>query len=133
MKLKFKNLQLKSMSEFLYELKLTGRVSRARQKLNKKVVDKLIEFSQDFEELKHDLEDIDLSKAQVELSKETAIVDVSEYKELMQHFYNTLLNYDYELSGAKAESYDLLLDEMEKYIEEKTETNNENTELVEVE
>lgn len=131
MKLEFKNLFLKSISEFLYELNLAGKASRARQKLNKRIVDKLTEFSQDFEELKHDLSDDDLAKAQVELAKETAIVDVSEYKNLMEHLYDVLINYGYELSGQKAESYDLLLDELEKYIEEPSEANNENTELVE--
>lgn len=131
MKLEFKNHQLKIISEFLYALKLTGRTSRARQKLNKKVSDKLIEFSNDMAELEHEYSDEkELMNAKVELAKETAIIDVSEYKGLMKNLYNGLLDYAYELEGQNSVSHDLVLDELEKYIEDDSE---ENTNLVEVE
>jgi|SRR5699024_3516993 len=127
MKLEFSNLKLKAISDFLYSLELTGRFSRARQKLNKAVVEKLNEFSNDFMELEHDLSGDELTKAKLELASETAVVDVSEYESIMNHLYASLTDYDKELSGEDAESYDLILDELEKYIEEPTEVpENEN-------
>lgn len=127
MKLKFSNLKLKAISDFLYSLELTGRFSRARQKLNKAVVDKLNEFSNDFMELEYDLSGDELTKAKLELASEVAIVDVSEYEGIMNRLYAALIDYDKELSGEDADSYDLILDELEKYIEEPTEASgNEN-------
>src|SRR5699024_4250934 len=108
-------------------LELTGRFSRARQKLNKAVVDKLNEFSNDFMELEYDLSGDELTKAKLELASEVAIVDVSEYEGIMNRLYAALIDYDKELSGEDADSYDLILDELEKYIEEPTEASgNEN-------
>lgn len=127
MKLKFSNLKLKAISDFLYSLELTGRFSRARQKLNKAVVEKLNEFSNDFMELEHDLSGDELTKAKLELASEVAVVDVSEYEGIMNRLYAALIDYDKELSGEDADSYDLILDELEKYIEEPTEApENEN-------
>lgn len=127
MKLKFSNLKLKAISDFLYSLELKGRDSRARQKLNKAVVEKLNEFSNDFMELEHDLSGDELTKAKLELASEVAIVDVSEYEGIMNRLYAALIDYDKELSGEDADSYDLILDELEKYIEEPTEASgNEN-------
>lgn len=127
MKLKFSNLKLKAISDFLYSLELTGRFSRARQKLNKAVVEKLNEFSNDFMELEYDLSGDELTKAKLELASEVAIVDVSEYEGIMNRLYAALIDYDKELSGEDADSYDLILDELEKYIEEPTEASgNEN-------
>lgn len=121
MKLEFSNLKLKGINEFLYSLELKGKVSRARQKLNKVIVEKLNEFSNDFMELEHDLSGDELTKAKLELASEVAIVDVSEYESLMRYLYIELLNYDKGLSGEAADSYDIILDEFEKYIEEPTE------------
>lgn len=127
MKLEFINLKLKSVSDFLYSLELKGRDSRARQKLNKAVVEKLNEFSNDFMELEHDLSGDELTKAKLELASEVAVVDVSEYEGIMNRLYAALINYDKEISGEDADSYDLILDELEKYIEEPTEApENEN-------
>lgn len=127
MKWKFSNLKLKAISDFLYSLELTGRFSRARQKLNKAVVEKLNEFSNDFMELEYDLSGDELTKAKLELASEVAIVDVSEYEGIMNRLYAALIDYDKELSGEDADSYDLILDELEKYIEEPTEASgNEN-------
>lgn len=127
MKLKFSNLKLKAISDFLYSLELTGRFSRARQKLNKAVVEKLNEFSNDFMELEHELSGDELTKAKLELASEVAVVDVSEYEGIMNRLYAALIDYDKELSGEDADSYDLILDELEKYIEESTEApENEN-------
>lgn len=121
MKLEFINLKLKAVSEFLYSLELKGRDSRARQKLNKSIVEKLNEFSNDFKELEHDLTGDELSKAKLELATEVAVIDVSQYERIMQQLYTTLVDYDKNLSGEDADSYDLILDEFEKYIEEQTE------------
>lgn len=90
-----------------------------------------MEFSQDVNELKSKYEDDELNTHFVELLTESAYLDMSEYRESMKHLESALEEYSLPLQGDDAVAHDLLLDELEKFTEEQSGSDNENKELVE--
>ena len=142
MKIEILNGSLQSIAEYLPKLKLKGRENRARQKLLFKVTDKFKEFYSDIQEVKSEHPD-DTEKqneAFTELSSEKAVLDMTEYEKLMPVLYDAMLDYPHEIDTEReygkptdASVHDYLIDVLEEVIESNdAETDNENTNLVEV-
>lgn len=142
MKLEMLNGSLQSIAEYLPKLKLNGRENRARQKLLLKVTDKFKEFYSDIQEVKSEHPDgtEKQNEAFTELSSEKAVLDMTEYEKLMPVLYDALLDYPHEIDTEReygkptdASIHDYLIDVLEEVIESNdAETDNENTNLVEV-
>ncbi|MEY8737201.1 hypothetical protein AB9M75_08265 [Lactobacillus sp. AN1001] len=134
--LKFKNGDLFDIQKFLGELKLSGRASRGRSKFIKLIELKKKDLQEDLNEARKPYLELDENgvpitendmykfkdesakeKASEEMNavfNEDAIFDITEHVGKIKALYEALVNYPYELEGAGANSYDLLLDQLEK-------------------
>lgn len=131
MKLKIKNSMITSIFMYLPNLQVNGRGNRARQKLLKKVADKVEEFQSDLSNIKADYEDGDEKQEEItKFIKETSILDMSEYENHMRTLFDILLDYPHEIntstvtSDGKAKvsdalTHDYLIDVLEDAIESK--------------
>lgn len=119
--IEIQNTQLKMVSEFLSSMNLEAKSSRARVKLGKKVEERLMEFSQDVQELQKEYEGGELDSHFIELLSEKTYIDMGEYKDLMPHLEEALLEYNSPMQGDDAVAHDLLLDELLKFNEEHSE------------
>lgn len=120
MKLKIQNGELKKIDEFLQTLALSGKASRGKVKLKRRVLEKLNEFSVDFESVRND-EETDQTKRNeqlIELIKEDAVIDMSEYANQLTAFKDALEDYGEKMQGDDAIAHDVLLDALETEIEE---------------
>ena len=61
MYLEIMNIDLKKVTDLLAVVELNAKASRARVKLNRKLAEKLNDFAQDIEELKHEYEGDELN------------------------------------------------------------------------
>lgn len=133
--IKLQNADLVPVGNFLGKLKLKGKASRGRTKLIKLLEAKNKEYNEDREEVRdpyfeHDdkgkrvtkdnayvLKDptkgADLNKELVDLAKEDAVIEFTEYSDKFRALYDALNAYSYELADADATLYDLLMDELE--------------------
>ena len=116
--LEINNIDLKKISNLLAVIELNAKASRARVKLNRKLVEKLNDFSQDIEELKHEYKGDELNKHFADLITEKAVIDVTENRHLLMTLKNELNEYDKPLKEDDAIAHDILLDELERIGEE---------------
>lgn len=112
------NIDLKKVTDLLATVELNAKASRARVKLNRKLADKLNDFAQDIEELKHEYEGEELNEHFAELITEKAVIDVTETRHLLMTLKNELEEYDKPLKEDDAVAHDILLDELERICEE---------------
>ena len=112
------NIDLKKVTDLLASVELNAKASRARVKLNRKLADKLTDFAQDIEELKHEYEGDELNKHFAELITEKAVIDVTENRHLLVTLKNELEEYDKPLKEDDAVAHDILLDELERIRDE---------------
>ena len=126
--LEISNIDLKKVTDLLAVVELNAKASRARVKLNRKLAEKLNDFAQDIEELKHEYEGAELNEHFAELIIEKAVVDVTENRHLLMTLKNELEEYDKPLKEDDAVAHDILLDKIERICEENglEETNNNN-------
>lgn len=133
--IKLQNADLVPVGNFLGKLKLKKKASRGRTKLIKLLEAKNKEYNEDREEVRdpyfeHDekgdrvtkdnayvLKDptkgADLNKELVDLAKEDAVIEFTEYSDKFRALYDALNSYEYELADSDASLYDLLMDELE--------------------
>lgn len=126
MNIRMKNRHLPYTIEFLDKLQLTGKVSRARRKLIQKMQEKFKEIQEDYqsafaaesedEKVTDIEEERKKKKEEVEFLEEVAVINLSEYQDLILLLSQSLDNYPHELSGADAEMHDLILDQLEEAI-----------------
>ena len=116
--LEIKNIDLKKVSDLLAVIELNAKASRARVKLNRKLADKLNDFAQDIEELKHEYKGEELNKHFADLIIEKAVIDVTENRHLLMTLKNELNEYDKPLKEDDAIAHDILLEELERIGEE---------------
>lgn len=123
MKLSIVNKNLKKTVEFLSDIELSGKSSRARVKLNDRLSEKLTDFSvefskmkQTFDELKEteQYEKLDNQIEQLnELTSEVSVVDMGEYEHLLGSLKTDLEDYPHVLKGDDAVAHDIVLDALE--------------------
>lgn len=119
MLIKLKNSTLMAASEHLYSLKLQGKATRGRQKLNRKLSEKLQDLSQDAYQLKEEYESEELEAQAKLLEQEIVVLDMTEYEDHMYALYDATLNYGHELEEADAVRHDFIVDILEEAIDEK--------------
>lgn len=116
MNIEIKKKWLSGVTNFLMELKLSGRLSRARIKLIKSIDDAVQELQEDIQliedEKVHD--DEDKKKLKNELADENAVLDLTRHKALIKDLHDYLED-DYEevLDGVQGFIHDVLLDAIE--------------------
>ena len=123
MKLSIVNKDLKKTVEFLSDIELSGRSSRARVKLNDRLSEKLTDFSVEFSKMKQtfdelkDTEQYEKLDNQIEqlneLTSEVSIVDMGEYEHLLGSLKTDLEDYPHVLKGDDAVAHDIVLDALE--------------------
>jgi hypothetical protein len=133
--IKLQNADLVPVGNFLGKLKLKKKASRGRTKLIKLLEAKNKEYNEDREEvrdpyfehnekgdrvtkdnayvLKDPTKGADLNKELVDLAKEDAVIEFTEYSDKFRALYDALNSYEYELADSDASLYDLLMDELE--------------------
>lgn len=133
--IKLQNADLVPVGNFLGKLKLKKKASRGRTKLIKLLEAKNKEYNEDREEvrdpyfehnekgdrvtkdnayvLKDSTKGADLNKELVDLAKEDAVIEFTEYSDKFRALYDALNSYEYELADSDASLYDLLMDELE--------------------
>lgn len=106
---------LNAVNNFLMEMKLTGKVSRARMKLVKAVDEALKELQEDVQSVHEEhVDNEEKRKADIEeLLKEVAVIDVTRHKRLINELYLFLDTYDVEMDGKEAWVHDEILDAIE--------------------
>src|SRR5699024_2257201 len=107
---------MSSVSDYLMNLTLRGKVSRARVKLIKGIDEALLEMGEDIEQIKSETEEKskDREKQLDDLLHEVAIIDMTKHERLIKDFYECLLDYDEDLNGREG----LLHDEVLQMIED---------------
>lgn len=123
MKLSIVNKDLKKTVEFLSDIELSGKSSRARVKLNDRLSEKLTDFSVEFSKMKQtfdelkDTEQYEKLDSQIEqlneLTSEVSIVDMGEYEHLLGSLKTDLEDYPHVLKGDDAVAHDIVLDALE--------------------
>ena len=116
MQIELKKKLLSAIEKFLMGLKMSGKVSRARIKLCKSIVESLEELREDAQHIKKENEDDELEyKKQVdELLEEKAVIDLTKYKALMNELYLNLDELDVEMDGEDGYIHDVLLNAFEE-------------------
>lgn len=115
MHVELKKNMLQAVNNFLMEMNLAGKVSRARMKLVKAVDEALIELQEDVKSIHKEHGDDEASrKADIEeLLKEVAVIDVTRHERLINELYLFLDAYDVEMDGKDGWVHDELLDAIE--------------------
>lgn len=115
MNLEIRKNMLQAVNNFLMDMSLSGKVSRARMKLVKAVDEALIELQEDVKSIREEHgEDESKRKADIEeLLKEVAVIDVTRHKRLINELYLFLDTYDVEMDGKDGWVHDELLDAIE--------------------
>lgn len=111
MKIDIKKALLNSTTEFLMNLELQGRISRARMKLIFALNEATEELQSDMQFIrKENKEDSDKTKKEIdELLEEKATIDLSKYTELMHDLYTALENIDKKMAFPESYIHDELL------------------------
>lgn len=105
---------LSGINNFLTEMKLQGKLSRARMKLVLAIEDALKELQTDIEQIQKDNEDESDKKIYIhQLLEEIAIIDLTKHKRLINELYLFLDTYDVEMDGIEGFIHDTLLDAIE--------------------
>src|SRR5699024_7467952 len=123
MKLSIVNKALKKTVEFLNDIELSGKSSRARVKLNDRLSEKLTDFSVELRKMKQTLDEVkdtehyekldNQTKQLNELTSEVSIVDMGEYDHLLGSLKTDLEDYPHVLKGDDAVAHDIVLDALE--------------------
>ena len=115
MHVELKKNMLQAVNNFLMEMNLAGKVSRARMKLVKAVDEALIELQEDVKSIHKEHGDDEASrKADIEeLLKEVAVIEVTRHERLINELYLFLDTYDVEMDGKDGWVHDELLDAIE--------------------
>lgn len=132
MKIELKNRELQPAIQFLNTLTLKNKDSRCRSKLVKLLTKAFDELAEDEKKLMEEDGLLDetgallkeserdnkkvakFNKEQIELMDEVVTIEGGLYAKNIEEMPRILNEYQGELSGAEAEIYDQLLDEMEK-------------------
>lgn len=116
MQIELKKNILSAVENFLMELKMSGKVSRARIKLSRAIGEALQELQEDVQRVREECKDDDAeSKQQIEeLLQEKAVIDLTKYKALMNELYLYLDELDVEMDGKDGYIHDVLLDAFEE-------------------
>ena len=98
------------------ELKLSGKVSRARIKLSREIGEAIQELQEDVTHIKKECaDDTEEERKQIDsLLKENAILDLTKYKALMNELYLYLDELNVEMDGKNGYIHDVLLDAFEE-------------------
>lgn len=107
---------LSAIENFLMELKMSGKVSRARIKLSRAIGEALQELQEDVQRVREECKDDDAeaNKQIEELLQEKAVIDLTKYKALMNELYLYLDELDVEMDGKDGYIHDVLLDAFEE-------------------
>ena len=116
MKIELKKNVLSAIENFLMELKLSGKVSRARIKLSRAIGEAIQELQEDVTHIKKECaDDTEEERKQIDsLLKENAILDLTKYKALMNELYLYLDELNVEMDGKDGYIHDVLLDAFEE-------------------
>ena len=107
---------LSAIENFLMELKMSGKVSRARIKLSRAIGEALQELQEDVQRVREECKDDDAeaNKQIEELLQEKAVIDLTKYKALMNELYLYLDELNVEMDGKDGYIHDVLLDAFEE-------------------
>ena len=107
---------LSAIENFLMELKMSGKVSRARIKLSRAIGEALQELQEDVQRVREECKDDDAeaNKQIEELLQEKAVIDLTKYKALMNELYLYLDELNVEMDGKNGYIHDVLLDAFEE-------------------
>ena len=107
---------LSAIENFLMELKMSGKVSRARIKLSRAIGEALQELQEDVQRVREECKDDDAeaNKQIEELLQEKTVIDLTKYKALMNELYLYLDELDVEMDGKDGYIHDVLLDAFEE-------------------
>lgn len=116
MKIELKKNVLSAIENFLMELKMSGKVSRARIKLSRAIGEAIQELQEDVTHIKKECaDDTEEERKQIDsLLKEDAVLDLTKYKELMNELYLYLDELNVEMDGKDGYIHDVLLDAFEE-------------------
>lgn len=116
MKIELKKNVLSAIENFLMELKMSGKVSRARIKLSRAIGEAIQELKEDVAHIKKECDgDTEEERKQIDsLLKENAILDLTKYKALMNELYLYLDELNVEMDGKDGYIHDVLLDAFEE-------------------
>ena len=116
MKIELKKNVLSAIENFLMELKMSGKVSRARIKLSREIGEAIQELQEDVTHIKKECaDDTEEERKQIDsLLKENAILDLTKYKALMNELYLYLDELNVEMDGKDGYIHDVLLDAFEE-------------------
>ena len=116
MQIELKKNILSAVENFLMELKMSGKVSRARIKLSRAIGEALQELQEDVQRVREECKDDDAeaNKQIEELLQEKAVIDLTKYKALMNELYLYLDELDVEMDGKDGYIHDVLLDAFEE-------------------
>ena len=120
MEIRVKKALLNSLTEFLMDIKLEGRVSRARMKLIFAMSEAAEELQSDTQFIrKENKEDSNKAKKEIdELLEEEAVLDLTKYKELIYDLHVALENIDEKIAYKKSYLHDELLNAIEENMNE---------------
>lgn len=120
MEIRVKKALLNSLTEFLMDIKLEGRVSRARMKLIFAMSEAAEELQSDTQFIrKENKEDSNKAKKEIdELLEEEAVLDLTKYKELIYDLHVALENIDEKIAFPKSYLHDELLNAIEENMNE---------------
>lgn len=136
--MEFKNVELVTIANTLGEFKLKGKASLGRTRLISKLADKNEEYNDDRIEIQKRYFQVDEkgnlktdenkklifkegadveqgNKEMLDLGKEMAVLDFTEYSTKMTALLKGLEDYEYELSGKEATVFATVYDQLEKY------------------
>ena len=116
MKIELKKNVLSAIENFLMELKMSGKVSRARIKLSRAIGEAIQELQEDVTHIKKECgDDTEEERKQIDsLLKEDAVLDLTKYKALMNELYLYLDELNVEMDGKDGYIHDVLLDAFEE-------------------
>ena len=116
MNIELKKNVLSAIENFLMELKMSGKVSRARIKLSRAIGEEIQELQEDVTHIKKECAgDTEEERKQIEsLLEEKAVLDLDRYKALMNELYLYLDELDMEMDGKDGYIHDVLLDAFEE-------------------
>ena len=116
MKIELKKNVLSAIENFLMELKMSGKVSRARIKLSRAIGEAIQELQEDVTHIKKECaDDTEEERKQIDsLLKENTILDLTKYKALMNELYLYLDELNVEMDGKNGYIHDVLLDAFEE-------------------
>ena len=116
MQIELKKNILSAIDNFLMELKMSGKVSRARIKLSREIGEAIKELQGDVSHIKEECAgDEKEEHKQIEtLLKEKAVLDLTKHKALMNELYLYLEELNVEMDGKDGYIHDVLLDAFEE-------------------